>query len=357
MKKQLTLLLLVVFAALLLTACGCEHEWMDADCLHPKTCSQCYKTEGNPTGHTWAAATCTAPKTCTDCGAITGDVLNHTWEEADCENPKTCSVCKATKGEALGHNADAATCEAASVCKVCSKQVAPALDHDATVATCEAPSVCKNCNKQLAPAADHDATEATCEEPSVCRTCNQELAPAKDHMWVDATTETPKTCSVCSKTEGTPLNTKHLGITLTDYVQMMNTSLEMLGMKIQYAGTTNDGILVYTVNRLLDSGDTTVQVGFYLYADGAHVVSVLCGTDYGMDNSAATIVGNCLGIAAYIADNTFNQNDLLALQSNVTISPDGKSYTYTHSKNSISYIMQVTQTSTGAELFTVIQPE
>ena len=53
------------------TACGykkgdvvCDHEWTEATCTTPKTCSICGVTEGEALGHDWKDATCTEPKTC-----------------------------------------------------------------------------------------------------------------------------------------------------------------------------------------------------------------------------------------------------------------------------------------------------
>ena len=37
---------LVILMSLLLTGCGCKHEWRDATTEAPKTCSICQKTEG-----------------------------------------------------------------------------------------------------------------------------------------------------------------------------------------------------------------------------------------------------------------------------------------------------------------------
>ena len=35
-----------------MTGCGCKHEWVDATCTAPKTCSKCQETEGEALGHT-----------------------------------------------------------------------------------------------------------------------------------------------------------------------------------------------------------------------------------------------------------------------------------------------------------------
>ena len=70
-------------------------------------------------------ATCTedgfTTTTCDDCGEIVFNQVipatGHDWADADCDTPKTCTVCGATDGEALGHDevaheAKAPTCTA-----------------------------------------------------------------------------------------------------------------------------------------------------------------------------------------------------------------------------------------------------
>ena len=52
--------------------------------------------------HEFNDATCTKPKTCS-CGATQGDALGHSFVEATCITAKTCSVCGVTEGNALGH--------------------------------------------------------------------------------------------------------------------------------------------------------------------------------------------------------------------------------------------------------------
>ncbi len=52
-------------------------------------------------GHNWKDATCTSPRTCTKCGATEGDALGHEWQDATYSKPKTCSRCGATSGQPL----------------------------------------------------------------------------------------------------------------------------------------------------------------------------------------------------------------------------------------------------------------
>ena len=155
MKKKmyislLCVLVLLVALSALMTGCGCKHEWKDATCDAPKTCSKCNETEGEALSHKWVDATCETAKTCSLCKKTEGEALGHKWTDATCETAKTCDLCKKVEGEALGHTWVDASCETAKTCSVCKKTEGSALGH----------------------------------------------------KWVDATTEAPKTCSVCKKTEG-----------------------------------------------------------------------------------------------------------------------------------------------------------
>ena len=79
------------------------HNWQDATCTTPKTCSVCGVTDGVAPGHDWKAATCTDPKTCKICGATDGKANGHDWKDATCTAPKTCKTCGTTDGKPLPH--------------------------------------------------------------------------------------------------------------------------------------------------------------------------------------------------------------------------------------------------------------
>ena len=65
----------------------CQHQWNDATCKAPKTCSLCGETEGEVGDHSWEDATCKAPKTCSVCDATEGEVGDHSYVDG------ICSVC------------------------------------------------------------------------------------------------------------------------------------------------------------------------------------------------------------------------------------------------------------------------
>jgi hypothetical protein len=50
--KKLILITLVLAMLLSMTACGCKHQWEDATCQAPKTCTLCGKSEGETANHT-----------------------------------------------------------------------------------------------------------------------------------------------------------------------------------------------------------------------------------------------------------------------------------------------------------------
>ena len=52
MKKTAFLGTLLVLCIVLLTGCGCQHEWQEATCKAAKTCALCGETEGEPAEHT-----------------------------------------------------------------------------------------------------------------------------------------------------------------------------------------------------------------------------------------------------------------------------------------------------------------
>ena len=181
MKRRFLIVMLALVLTLLLTACGCEHEWKAASCSAPKTCGLCGEMEGEALPHTWQDATCAAPKTCSVCGQTEGEALPHTWQDATCTTAKTCTVCQATEGEPLGHTWKNATCTTVKTCTVCEVTEGEPLGHTWKAATCTVPKTC-----------------------SACGTAEGKTAA---HKWQEATTEAPKTCSVCNLTEGSKLKT------------------------------------------------------------------------------------------------------------------------------------------------------
>ena len=121
MKKALPLIAILCMALVLFAGCKsdpqpdtqptetpCEHNWVDATCTTPKTCSLCNATDGEPNGHVEETVAGTAPtcteagktdgKKCSVCGLITVEqtvisVLDHTPEadDGDCATEVKCT--------------------------------------------------------------------------------------------------------------------------------------------------------------------------------------------------------------------------------------------------------------------------
>lgn len=111
MRKAIVGLFVILTVTIIMTGCGCNHEWEEATCLAPQTCALCGRQEGSVTAHSWKEANCTDAKTCEVCQATEGEPRGHKWEEATCERPETCSVCGATEGLKADHSVQIGICE------------------------------------------------------------------------------------------------------------------------------------------------------------------------------------------------------------------------------------------------------
>ena len=132
MKKILTLCVLLVAFCAFLTSCGkkCKQHVYDNAC--DVTCNKC--GEERTVTHDFADADCLGPKTCTVCGKTEGSALGHEWTTPDvdlCEVRSTCSICGATDGENKEHTPenDDNDCSTALNCGVCGKEILAAGEH------------------------------------------------------------------------------------------------------------------------------------------------------------------------------------------------------------------------------------
>ena len=63
--KRITAVFILLFIMCLLVGCSCRHEWEDATCTKPQTCSVCGATEGTANGHSYGS-----DGECWDCGEV-----------------------------------------------------------------------------------------------------------------------------------------------------------------------------------------------------------------------------------------------------------------------------------------------
>lgn len=117
----IALVLVVLFS----THVICIHEWAEASCIEPKTCTICGETSGEPLGHDWQDATCTEPKTCSRCNMTEGKSLGHEKVAATCTEPERCTRCGQTFGDPLGHDIKGQTCTTDGTCSRCGEVFPP----------------------------------------------------------------------------------------------------------------------------------------------------------------------------------------------------------------------------------------
>ncbi len=233
-----------------------DHDFGEATCAAPKTCSKCGVTEGDalshtpatewskdetnhwhdctvcgneadtPEAHDWNPATCNAPKTCKVCGATEGTKLEHTYAETWSKNAThhwhACTLCGAKKDEAA-HTYEGENC---SVCGFEKDHVHSISFVEEVPATCKAPGkkahyACAGCDDLFEDAAGtkpitdpntlvidalaHDYAPATCKAPKTCKVCGATTGEKLAHDFAPATCTAPKTCKVCGETEGEKL--------------------------------------------------------------------------------------------------------------------------------------------------------
>ncbi|MBQ8836390.1 MAG: hypothetical protein IJ002_02650 [Clostridia bacterium] len=148
--------------------------------------------------HNWQEATCTAPKTCTLCSETEGEVAAHAWVDATCTEAKHCANCSATEGEALGHSGGTATCSQKAKCSVCGTEYGELASHVWVDATCTEPKHCENCTATEGEALGHSGGTATCTQKAKCSTCGTEYGDLADHVHDQAVVKTEALKSAAS---------------------------------------------------------------------------------------------------------------------------------------------------------------
>jgi len=78
--RGLAVLLIAMICFSAFAGCSHTHEWKDADCTNPKTCTGCEETEGEALGHQFSQATYQTPAQCSVCGITEGDVLTPDFQ-------------------------------------------------------------------------------------------------------------------------------------------------------------------------------------------------------------------------------------------------------------------------------------
>lgn len=240
----------------------------------------------------------------------------HEWQEATCTEPQTCTKCGETEGEALGHDygpykeTKAATCSKEgvkeSVCSRCGDvqtQEIPKLEHTPGEWTVATPSTCKEAGKETA----------------VCTVCGETIErelPLADHTPGEWEITTPATadkqgervqkCTVCGKT----LNTEKFTMTAEEIKQAYVAKCSSYSYE-QIARSPEEYKGKYAVLRgeviqvMEDSGSYTLRVnitqGSYTWTDTILVYYEQKGTSAPriLEDDIVTMYGQLNGMYTY----------------------------------------------------------
>ncbi len=192
MKKIILILITIVALLIVLCSCECEHEWKDATCTSPKTCTKCTATEGENAQHTYSVGICTEKQTCTGCGKEKSGFA-HTWSNATCGENEVCTVCNEV-GELVEHVWTASSCKSPRTCTKCEETDGLPLGHKPSDVPCDKDQTCTRCNEVLRKATRHNWEEASCIAPKTCKTCNTIEGEALDHEW-ELTSQIEPSCN------------------------------------------------------------------------------------------------------------------------------------------------------------------
>ena len=182
------------------------HSWKDADCVTPKTCTVCQKTEGSALGHEWTTPDvdqCEVQSTCSRCGATEGQNKEHGYDNT-CDT--TCNTCGKSRTTEHTPNEDDGDCTTAITCSVCgdvttagkAQHVAHADDGD-----CTTPVTCTECSTVITAAKSHDFSGAWEKDAighwHVCANegCTKTDTKADHTSDGAATEEKAEKCTVC----------------------------------------------------------------------------------------------------------------------------------------------------------------
>lgn len=312
MKRNLSIALLCVLLVIALCSCNCEHEWKDATCDKPRTCTKCGATEGEPLDHIWREATCTKPKTCIKCNVEEGFPLEHEWEDATCSKPKTCAICGMTEGNTLNHTWKEATCDTPKTCSVCGATEGKSLGHTfdksvtKTEATCskagnkiEICSVCGFEQTTSIPKLAHKPgdwvieKEATINEKGVkkqyCTVCGAEIA--SESIEIDESQKETLYKQACQK---------------ANYIDLARSPDVLKGQKVKVSGkviqvieaSSSQYYCVYRVDITHHGDASTYSIEYYddtilvLYDGYGKPVRIL-------EDDIITIYGEYQGLDSY----------------------------------------------------------
>ncbi len=133
MKKRLRLVglfLLVLCFLLVIASCDTHENVTEEQSIQSEAEGSSEQTQEETTSDTDTGSE-TVSETGSETESETGSetVPPHDWADATCLIPKTCTVCGETEGEALGHQGGEATCKKKATCELCGEVYGKKADH------------------------------------------------------------------------------------------------------------------------------------------------------------------------------------------------------------------------------------
>ena len=185
------------------------HSWKESDCVTPKTCTVCQKSDGEALGHEWTTPDvdqCEVQSACSRCGATEGQNKEHTYDNAcdvacnECnkirvaghdysllQNDETyhwyvCAVCERVDGENKSRHGYDNDCD--TTCNICAKARATKHTPNEDDGDCTTAITCSICGDvTTAGKAQHIAhtDDGDCTTPVTCTECSTVITAAKSH--------------------------------------------------------------------------------------------------------------------------------------------------------------------------------
>ena len=165
-----------------------KHNYTEATCSSPRTCTNCGKVIGSPKEHNYVFVSCTTPYKCEWCGKEKEGIAGHDYTKETCTRGSYCRICGKDKSNSkpLGHHYAPATCLEASYCTRCGLTKGSALGHDFNIAkaNCTTKKYCKRCNhvEQNALGHNYNVSAANCTTAKKCTRCNYVAQNALGHI-------------------------------------------------------------------------------------------------------------------------------------------------------------------------------
>lgn len=312
----------------------CTHEWQDATCTAPKTCTKCGATEGDVLGHTEPAA----DGTCTRCGAkLSGATIKDALEaENDTELTITGTISKIYEAYSSQHNnisfyltddnGDTILCyrvtgewAVGDIVKVTGKVTTySGAKQIAQGGTAE----------KIGTHTNHIYIDATCTDPKTCKVCGATDGSALGHNYIDGVCDRDGCGALEPVGDVTTVTTKYEGATSNMSNEGNNAST--IGLDSSLFTVTSDKCSASNEVGLNKAGDMRL---YFKDGDGTELTFAMA-SGYTINSIKITFTG-----PSYASDCQVSSNN------SVIMTSDGTATAITVNINASSFVLKNVGTS------------